>query len=311
MQMFDNILTLLVNNTGYFYATVILLSLVVGSFLNVVIHRLPIMMEKEWICECREYLADELKPSESKPDELKLGEEGQQAPDEVYNLSLPRSACPKCGHKITALENIPLVSWLVLRGKCSGCQAPISMRYPLVELLTAVLSVIVAAHFGPTPLTLLYIVLTWGLVALTFIDLDTMLLPDQITLPLLWLGLLASVWGLGISPTAAIVGSCVGYLSLWSVYWLFKLLTGKEGMGFGDFKLLAVFGAWLGWQSILLIVLLSSFVGAIFGVFIIYQQKKGKNTPIPFGPYIAIAGWIALLWGDPIIDFYLQQFVYR
>ena len=297
--MFDNIMTLLVNNSAYFYTTVIVFSLVVGSFLNVVIHRLPIMMEKDWLCECREYLEDELKTAPT------------SAKDEVYNLSVPRSACPKCGHKITALENIPLLSWLFLRGKCSGCKTPISARYPLVELLTAVLSVVVAAHFGPTPLTLLYILLTWGLIALTFIDLDSMLLPDQITLPLLWLGLLVSVLGWGITPTQAIVGACVGYLSLWSVYWLFKLATGKEGMGYGDFKLLAVFGAWLGWQSILLIVLLSSFVGAIFGLFIIYQQKKGKNTPIPFGPYIAIAGWITLLWGQPIMDFYLQQFVYR
>ncbi|MFT5161787.1 MAG: leader peptidase (prepilin peptidase)/N-methyltransferase [Alteromonadaceae bacterium] len=298
--MFDNIITMLVNNTAYFYATVIVFSLIVGSFLNVVIHRLPIMMEKQWLCECRQYLGDELKTPD-KPTE----------PEAVYNLSLPRSACPKCGHKITALENVPLLSWLLLRGKCSHCTNPISIRYPLVELLTAVLSVVIANHFGPTPVLLGYLLLTWGLIALTFIDLDTMLLPDQITLALLWLGLLISVWGLGISPTEAIIGACVGYLSLWSVYWLFKLVTGKEGMGFGDFKLLAVFGAWLGWQSILLIVLLSSFVGAAFGLFIIYQQKKGKNTPIPFGPYIAIAGWITILWGEPIIDFYLQQFVYH
>ncbi len=299
--MFENILTLMVNNPSYFYTTVALFSLVVGSFLNVVIHRLPIMMEREWLCECREYLADELVDNK-KP---------TTAQAEVYNLSLPRSACPKCDHQITALENIPLLSWLFLRGKCSNCAAPISIRYPLVELLTAILSVIVAVHFGPTPIALLYILLTWGLVALTFIDLDSMLLPDQITLPLLWLGLVISVMGLGIAPEQAIIGASVGYLSLWSVYWLFKLATGKEGMGFGDFKLLAVFGAWLGWQSVLLVVLLSSFVGAIFGVFIIYQQKKGKNTPIPFGPYIAIAGWLTLLWGEPMIDFYLQQFVYH
>ena len=231
----------------------------------------------------------------------------------LYAPELEKSlfVCPKCDHQITALENIPLLSWLFLRGKCSNCTAPISIRYPLVELLTAILSVIVAVHFGPTPIALLYILLTWGLVALTFIDLDSMLLPDQITLPLLWLGLVISVMGLGIAPEQAIIGASVGYLSLWSVYWLFKLATGKEGMGFGDFKLLAVFGAWLGWQSVLLVVLLSSFVGAIFGVFIIYQQKKGKNTPIPFGPYIAIAGWLTLLWGEPMIDFYLQQFVYH
>jgi leader peptidase (prepilin peptidase)/N-methyltransferase len=302
--MFDNIIALMVHEPTYFYVTVFLFSLAVGSFLNVVIHRLPIMMEKEWLCECREYLADELKE-----DDTPKGKDQQdERAAEVYNLSVPRSACPKCNHKITALENIPVLSWLFLRGKCSGCSNPISIRYPLVELLTAILSVVIAVHFGPTQLTLIYILLTWGLVALAFIDLDTMLLPDQITLTLLWLGLVSSVWGMGLTPTEAITGSCIGYLSLWSVYWVFKLATGKEGFGFGDFKLMAVFGAFLGWQSILLIVVLSSVVGALFAIAIVYRLKK--SIPIPFGPYIAIAGWIALLWGDEIINFYLQNYVY-
>jgi leader peptidase (prepilin peptidase)/N-methyltransferase len=294
--MFDDIIALMVNNSVYFYTTVFVFSLVVGSFLNVVIHRLPIMMEKSWLCECREYLEDELiKPT-------KKQKEG------VYNLSVPRSACPKCDHKITAKENIPLLSWLLLRGKCSNCANPISIRYPLVELLTAVLSLVVAAHFGPTQMTMLYILLTWVLIALAFIDLDTLLLPDQLTLPLIWLGLVASVWGLGLSPTDAIIGVCVGYLSLWSIYWIFKLATGKEGFGYGDFKLMAVFGAFLGWQSILLILILSSFVGALFAIVIVYRHKK--SIPIPFGPYIAIAGWISLLWGEKMIDFYLQNYFY-
>jgi leader peptidase (prepilin peptidase)/N-methyltransferase len=299
--MFDDIIAAMVNYPTYFYGTVLVFGLIIGSFLNVVIHRLPIMMEKSWVCECREYLAEELvnKPS------------AEETNPQVYNLSVPRSACPKCGHKITALENIPIISWLVLKGKCSGCANAISIRYPLVELLTGVLSLVVAINWGPTQVTLLYLVLTWGLIALTFIDFDTMLLPDEITLPLLWLGLLVAVWGLGISPTDAIVGACVGYLSLWSVYWGFKLATGKEGMGYGDFKLMAVFGAWLGWQSVFLILLLSSFVGAIFVMAILYAQKKGKNTQVPFGPYIAIAGWIALLWGDSMIEFYLQNYFYQ
>jgi leader peptidase (prepilin peptidase)/N-methyltransferase len=294
--MFDDIIALMVNNAGYFYGTVFVFSLVVGSFLNVVIHRLPIMMEKSWLCECREYLEEELAKPVKQQDET------------VYNLSVPRSACPKCDHKITAMENVPLLSWLFLRGKCSNCRHPISIRYPLVELLTAILSVAVANHFGPTQMTLLYLLLTWTLIALAFIDLDTMLLPDQLTLPLVWLGLVASVWGLGLSPADAIVGACVGYLSLWSIYWIFKLATGKEGFGYGDFKLMAVFGAFLGWQSILLILILSSFVGALFALAIVYRHKK--SIPIPFGPYIAIAGWLSLLWGDQMINFYLQNYFY-
>ena len=246
----------MVNHAAYFYLFVFMLSLVVGSFLNVVIHRLPIMMEKSWLCECREYLADELidKPA---------GKNKTQ-PQPVYNLSVPRSACPHCNHQITAMENIPVLSWLVLRGKCSQCKQPISPRYPLVGLLTAVISVVVAAVSGHELITLFYLALTWALVALAFIDFDTMLLPDEITLPLVWLGLVLSIFGLTIAPTQAIIGACVGYLSLWSVFWAFKLATGKVGMGYGDFKLMAVFGAWLGWQSVFLILLLSSFVGAVF-----------------------------------------------
>lgn len=294
--MFDQIFALMAQNTAFFYGSVLVFSLVVGSFLNVVIHRLPIMMEKEWECECREHLADELK----KP--------AKQQPDETYNLMVPRSACPKCGHQITALENIPIISWLVLGGKCSQCKTPISARYPFVELLTGVLSVAIAAQFGFEPITLMYLILTWCLVALSFIDLDKMLLPDQLTLPLVWLALIGSVNGIGLPPSEAIVGAAAGYLSLWSIYWLFKLLTKKEGFGYGDFKLMMVFGAFLGWQNVLLILVLSSLVGAVIGAAVIAKHKK--SIPIPFGPYIAIAGWIALLWGNDIIAYYLNNYVY-
>lgn len=296
--MFDQTIALMAQNAGVFYGFVFVFSLIVGSFLNVVIHRLPIMMEKEWECECREHLADELKNPAKTDDTVPA----------KYNLVVPRSACPQCNHQITALENIPLISWLVLKGKCSKCQTKISPRYPLVELLTGVLSVVVAVHFGFTVETAVYILLTWCLIALSFIDLDKMLLPDQITLPLIWLGLLLSAQGLSIPMEQAIIGGVVGYLSLWSVYYLFKVLTGKEGFGYGDFKLLMVFGVFLGWQDILLIILLSTMVGLVFTLIIVY--RAGKSIPVPFGPYIAVAGWIALLWGDEIINFYLHNFVY-
>lgn len=297
--MFDTFIQLMVDMPTYFYTTVFLVSLMVGSFLNVVIHRLPIMLEKEWLCECREFLSDELikKPKLDK----------NQAP---YNLVEPRSNCPSCQHQITALENIPVISWLVLRGRCSSCKNHISPRYPLVELLTACLSLVVAMIGGANVLTLCFIGVTWALVALSFIDFDTMLLPDEITLPLIWLGLGASAIGIGIAPSEAIIGACVGYLSLWSVNWVFSKVKSQQGMGQGDFKLMAVFGAWLGWQKVFLIAFLSSFVGALFGIAILYAQKKGKDTHIPFGPYIAIAGWVAILWGQDIIDFYLQNYFY-
>lgn len=274
-----------------------ILGLLVGSFLNVVIYRLPIMMEKEWQQECNLYFqSDNGAATEAEPAK--------------FNLMVPRSACPKCQHQITALENIPLISWLVLRGKCSSCKTPISARYPAIELLTGVLSVIVALSI-PYGLPLLAaLILTWCLVALTFIDIDKMLLPDQITLPLLWLGLLVNLNNTWVTPSDAIIGAVVGYLSLWSVYWGFKLLTGKEGMGYGDFKLLAVFGAWFGWQSILTVVLLSSFAGAVIGISLILLKRNETGNPIPFGPYLAIAGWLYLICGDQLVNLYLNNFVY-
>ncbi|MBL0614920.1 prepilin peptidase [Aeromonas veronii] len=273
-----------------YFSLVFLFSLMIGSFLNVVIHRLPIMLEREWQAEYRGYFS---------PDE-------EATVPERYNLMVPRSACPHCGHAITALENIPLLSWLWLKGRCRDCQAPISARYPLVELLTALLSVAVAMVITPGWGTLAALLLTWVLVALTFIDLDKMLLPDQLTLPLLWGGLLFNLAG-GFVPLAdAVIGAMVGYLVLWSLYWAFKLLTGKEGMGYGDFKLLAALGAWLGWQALPIILLLSSLVGAVIGISLIALQKHHQGKPIPFGPYLAIAGWIALLWGDTITRWYLS-----
>lgn len=275
-----------------YLSLVFLFSLMIGSFLNVVIHRLPIMLEREWRAEYHGYFETQTPNNESA---------------ERYNLMVPRSACPHCGHAITAVENIPLLSWLWLKGRCRECLAPISARYPLVELLTALLSVAVATTLTPGWGVLAALLLTWVLVALTFIDLDKMLLPDQLTLPLLWGGLLFNLLG-GFVPLAdAVVGAMAGYLVLWSLYWAFKLLTGKEGMGYGDFKLLAALGAWLGWQSLPIILLLSSLVGAIIGITLIALRKHHQGNPIPFGPYLAIAGWIALLWGDTITRWYLEM----
>lgn len=273
-----------------YLSLVFLFSLMVGSFLNVVIHRLPIMLEREWQAEYSDYFGSEVAAS----------------PGEPYNLMVPRSRCPHCDHPIGALENIPLLSWLWLKGRCRQCKAPISARYPLVELLTALLSVAVAATLTPGWGTLAALLLTWVLVALTFIDLDKMLLPDQLTLPLLWGGLLFNLAG-GFVPLAdAVIGAMAGYLVLWSLYWAFKLLTGKEGMGHGDFKLLAALGAWLGWQALPIVLLLSSLVGAIIGIGLILLRNHHQGKPIPFGPYLAIAGWIALLWGDNITRWYLD-----
>jgi leader peptidase (prepilin peptidase)/N-methyltransferase len=234
-------------------------------------------------------------------------------PPATYNLVTPRSACPHCGARIKALQNIPVVSWLLLGGKCANCRAPISARYPIVELTTAILSAVVVWHFGWHWQSAAALVFTWALVALTVIDLDHQILPDVITLPLLWLGLLLSLaWHAGLAPPApidprsAIIGAVAGYLSLWSVYWAFKLLTGKEGMGYGDFKLFAAFGAWMGWQMLPLIILLSAFTGAVVGIALIVLRGRDRNVPIPFGPYLAAAGWIALLWGPQIVGGYLS-----
>ena len=279
-----------------YLATLTLLGLLVGSFLNVVIHRLPIMMERSWQQEYRDYF-----------DESSSDEEQSVAVPERFNLMVPRSACPHCGHAITALENIPILSWLMLRGRCRGCQARISARYPLVELCTGLATLAIAWHFLLGWPLLGALLLTWTLIALTFIDLDKMLLPDQLTLPLLWLGLLLNISGHFVSLQDAVLGAMFGYLVLWSLYWSFKLLTGKEGMGYGDFKLLAALGAWLGWQALPLILILSSLVGAIVGITLLLLRRHQQGNPIPFGPYLAMAGWIALLWGNDITTWYLQS----
>ncbi len=290
----------------WFYLTTIgLVSLCVGSFLNVVIYRLPLMMQREWQGECRLLLESELKSNKKNTNEPFSSDLNS-----TFNLVKPNSTCPKCKTAIKAWQNIPVVSWLFLKGKCASCSNPISARYPIVEAITALLSLVVAYKLGATEQALLYIAITWALVALTFIDIDHMLLPDQITLPLVWLALIAAVLGYTVTPTDAIIGAACGYLSLWSVFWLFKLLTGKEGMGYGDFKLLAVFGALLGWQSLLTIILLSSVVGAIIGIALLTIQGKDKATPIPFGPYLAIAGWITMLWGEQLQASYFNLIGY-
>lgn len=285
----NHILLLLEIHPVFFLSMVFVISLMVGSFLNVVIYRLPVMMENSWKLEYQQYFHPEREP---------------EATPERFDLVKPDSTCPHCGHKIRAWENIPVLSWLVLRGKCSSCQSPISFRYPMVELSTALLSLTVAWHFGYGLQAAMAVLFTWALVAMTVIDLDKMLLPDQITLPLLWLGLLLSINNTFVSAQDALIGAAVGYLSLWSIYWGFKLLTGKEGMGYGDFKLLAALGAWLGWQQLPIVILLSSFVGAVIGISYLSLKGKDKSQPIPFGPYLAIAGWITLLYGQWIADQY-------
>lgn len=265
-----------------------LLGLMVGSFLNVVIYRLPKMMERDWQAQCAEL--------SGKPEPV-------GAP---FNLVLPRSACPHCQHPIGALENIPLLSYLFLRGRCAGCGAHISWRYPIVEAVTGLLSAYAAWHFGFGPAGFAALFFVWALIALTCIDFDTQLLPDAITLPLLWLGLLCNLNSTFTSLEQAVVGAVAGYLVLWSVYWLFKLATGKEGMGFGDFKLLAAIGAWLGWTLLPLVILLSSLVGAVVGIALIVLTKHGRNIPIPFGPYLAGGSLIALFWGPALNQSYLQ-----
>lgn len=296
--MWHSVIDVMQTQPWFFYTTVFLVSLAIGSFLNVVIYRLPVMMKNQWHSECRLLLADELNHSDNQTS-------SQDSP-KPFNLVTPNSTCPKCQAPVKAWMNIPVISWLILKGKCHSCHNAISVRYPAIELLTALLSLVVAMQMGATPLTLVYIFVTWCLVALSFIDIDHMLLPDQITLPLVWFALICAVLGITIAPSQAIIGAAVGYLSLWSVFWLFKLLTGKEGMGYGDFKLLAVFGALLGWQHLLTIILLSSVVGAVIGIALLSIQGKDKATPIPFGPYIAIAGWITLLWGEPIQQAYFS-----
>lgn len=274
------------------------LGLTVGSFLNVVIHRLPIMLERRWRLDCREILrADAAHGTSNIPAVI---------PEPRYDLVAPRSQCPHCGHAISARENIPVLSFLWLRGRCAGCGQPISWRYPLVELLTGVLSVVIAWHFGVNMATLAALLFTWSLIALAFIDYDLQILPDAITLPLLWLGLLVNLFAILTPLRAAVIGAMAGYLALWLVYQSFKLLTGKEGMGYGDFKLFAALGAWLGWQGLPLTILLASFLGAVIGLAFIVAFGRDRHLPIPFGPFLCFAGWIALLWGDPILRYYLH-----
>lgn len=283
------VLDLLASTPLAFVLCVTLLGLLVGSFLNVVIHRLPRMMELDWQREAREAL--------NLP---------QDEPQKTYNLVLPNSQCPHCAHEIKPWENIPVVSWLALGGKCSSCKAPISKRYPLIELTCGALSAFIAWHYGFGWQAGAMLLLTWGLLAMSMIDVDHQLLPDALVLPLLWLGLIVNHFGLFTNLGDALWGAVFGYLSLWSVYWLFKLITGKEGMGYGDFKLLAMLGAWGGWQVLPLTILFSSLVGAVLGVIMLRLRNAETSTPIPFGPYLAIAGWIALLWGDQITATYLQ-----
>jgi leader peptidase (prepilin peptidase)/N-methyltransferase len=280
---------LLQHSPAFLIGAVFVVGLMVGSFLNVVIYRVPVMMERDWKAQCQEYMG--------------------QAPTEterVFGLAKPRSTCPHCGHAIRFYENVPILSYLWLRGKCSSCQHSISLRYPLIELLTAVLSAVIAWHFGYDWQTAAALLLTWALVALSMIDVDHQLLPDSITLPFLWLGLTLSLFPVFADTRSSLIGALAGYLSLWTIYQLFRLLTGKEGMGFGDFKLLALLGAWMGWQSLPIIVLLSSAVGAVLGGTMIAVQGRDRLQPIPFGPYLAIAGWITLLWGDQIASSYLR-----
>ncbi|QKJ68086.1 prepilin peptidase [Deefgea piscis] len=266
-----------------FIFAIAVLGLLVGSFLNVVIHRLPLMMEREFKQECA-VLLDEPTPT----------------PAAKYNLVVPRSACPQCGHQITALENIPILSWLLLRGQCAHCKNKISARYPLVELMTALISGGLAWHFGYSAPLIGALILAWFLITLIMIDADTYLLPDSLTLPLIWIGLIFNSFNVFTSLESAVYGAIAGYMSLWLVYWAFKLITGKEGMGYGDFKLLAALGAWFGWSMIPMIILLSSFAGAATGIVMVLGQNRGWNKPMPFGPYLGVAGLLALIWGKDL-----------
>ena len=315
------LLELLQSSPVLLYCLTALLGLLVGSFLNVVIYRLPLMMQRDWRQQCCEYLQvdsahvpggavvadpldplDPLAPAPAPPvPDLPVPEH------QTFNLLKPDSHCPTCQSKVRPWQNIPVLSYLLLRGRCAHCRTPIHWRYPTVELVTAVLSALVAWKFGATPACLAALVLVWALIALAVIDIDHQLLPDSITLPLLWLGLLLTLtpWGLGVSTSSALIGAAAGYLSLWSLYWIFRLLTGREGMGYGDFKLLAALGAWLGWPHLLPIVILSSLSGAIVGLAMMSFAGRDRHTPMSFGPYLALAGIVSLLWGDAIQAWYL------
>ena len=289
--MFDLFISLFEQQPILYLGTLFVLGAVVGSFLNVVIYRLPVMMQREWRHDCLEFL-----------------EQANETETEKFNLSVPRSRCGNCGHQITLLENIPIISYLVLGGKCSSCKASISPQYPLVEVFTGIASVIIGWYFGVSIQTLAALFLTWCLIAASGIDIGHKLLPDNITLPLLWLGILLSFFDVFVSLEDSVIGAMAGYLSLWTVFMLFKIVTGKEGMGHGDFKLLAMLGAWLGWQPLFVVILTSSVVGATVGISMILLKKTERGTQIPFGPYLAAAGWITLIWGYELMHFYTSLF---
>ena len=298
--MLNDIVLLYSSSPALFAGSVFLLGLIIGSFLNVVIYRLPIILEREWRAQAADVLAGGV-ASASEP------------ANERFTLSTPRSACPQCKAPITALQNIPLVSWLILRGRCASCKTKISARYPLVELATGFLSAWVAWHFGFGMPAACALLVTWSLIALTGIDVDHQLLPDNITLPLMWAGLVAAVAigpamgaALPVSPQDAVIGAAAGYLSLWLVFHAFKLVTGKEGMGYGDFKLFAALGAWLGWKLLPLVIILSAATGAVLGLLMIALRGRDRSAPMPFGPYLAAAGWLAMMYGDALVNGYLR-----
>lgn len=280
-----------------FYSFVVIASLCIGSFLNVVIIRIPMMMERQWQAHCQE-----IKRENVSGDVVDVKEKT----DKSYNIATPRSHCQHCGYSLKIWENIPLISFIFLRGKCAACGGAISLRYPFVELLTTIMTVFVVWHFGLSMQMVAALLLTWVLIALSLIDYDTQLLPDSMTLPLVWLGLLVNISATFTVLSSAVLGAVIGYLSLWSIYYIFKYFTGKEGLGFGDFKLLAALGAWFGWQQLAIIIFLSSFAGAIIGILLILLGKQTASKPIPFGPYLALAGWVSMIWGENIVEFYLN-----
>ncbi|MEE3290276.1 MAG: A24 family peptidase [Pseudomonadota bacterium] len=294
------IVELLETSQAFLIIASLVLGLLVGSFLNVIIYRMPVILQRDWKRQCSEFLEIDNSLSEDKSHSLK---------HEVFNLQQPASHCPHCYHKIKPWENVPLISYIALGGKCSNCEAKISLRYPSVEFINGVLSALVAFTFGATWLTLALLIFTWSLLVLTLIDFDHQLLPDDITIPLLWLGLLVNALdlGFGVSLDDAVIGAIAGYLVLWAFYWVFKLTTNKEGMGHGDFKLLAALGAWMGWQSLLPIIILSSVVGAVSGIIMIIALGRDKSVPMPFGPYLSGAGFIMLIWGPEISTLYINS----
>jgi len=289
------------------YAAMTWLFLSVGSFLNVVIYRLPVMLQREWLVWAHDIISEYGPDKDHQDPNAANSDKEAQAPEkqDTFNLAVPRSRCPNCNHMISALQNIPVISWILLRGKCGNCNSPISARYPFVELLTCILSFTVVSSFGLSWLSLCYLVFTWMLIALALIDYDTMLLPDNMTLPLLWMGLLMNLVvgtsGGAVGIEAALIGAIAGYLLLWTVFWAFKLVTGKDGMGYGDFKLLAALGAWLGWQTLPITILLSALAGLTIGGGLMLTKALKRENPIPFGPFLAIAGWIMLIWRDALI----------